>query len=192
MAVGRTEDTEIIDLVLGGDVNAFERLLEKYESAVLKTVSGKVPNEAIAEVVHEVFVRSFQSLSGYQGKGSFERWLKRIALRTCCDFWRQRYQRREIPESGLTSEDRPLLENLASESDPALDEAEETRDMLNRALNRLSPEDRMVLTLTILEGYSVAEAADLLGWTSANVKVRSFRARAKLRRIISRTLDLGK
>ena len=55
--------------------------------------------------------------------------------------------------------------------------------MLQWALSRLSPEHRMVLTLVHLEGYSVREAARLLGWNVVNVKVRAYRARQALRQL---------
>lgn len=60
----------------------------------------------------------------------------------------------------------------------------EAREVLDWALARLSPEDRMVLELVYLEGLSVREVADLLGWSTANVKIRSFRSRRKLQKLL--------
>jgi RNA polymerase sigma-70 factor, ECF subfamily len=60
--------------------------------------------------------------------------------------------------------------------------------MLDWAMDRLSPEDRMVVELIYLEGLSGKEAADLLGWSVANVKVRAFRSRNKLRKLLSETI----
>ncbi len=59
------------------------------------------------------------------------------------------------------------------------------------ALEILSAEDRMVIELVHLEGYSAKEAGRLLGWSTANVKVRSFRSRKKLRRLLDRALKEG-
>ena len=63
--------------------------------------------------------------------------------------------------------------------------------LLHWALDRLSAEDRMVLALTYFEGYASTEAANLLGWTTANVKIRSFRARKSLRKILERAYDMA-
>ena len=60
----------------------------------------------------------------------------------------------------------------------------ETTHLLQWALARLSPENRMVVTLVHLEGYSIREAAELLGWSMVNVKVRAHRARRQLRDIL--------
>jgi RNA polymerase sigma-70 factor (ECF subfamily) len=65
----------------------------------------------------------------------------------------------------------------------------EARDALEWALSHLSTRERMVLELVSLKEYSVKEAARLLGWSSANVKVRAFRARGKLKKLFE---DSGK
>jgi RNA polymerase sigma-70 factor (ECF subfamily) len=68
----------------------------------------------------------------------------------------------------------------------------EAREILNWALGKLSAGDRMVLELVYLEGLSVQETAELLGWSKANVKVRSFRARMKLEKLLRRVKDQGR
>ena len=65
----------------------------------------------------------------------------------------------------------------------------EAGELLGRALDRLSPEDRMVLEMVYLEGLSGKEAAGLLGWSVANVKIRLFRSRKKLRKILAGFLE---
>jgi RNA polymerase sigma factor (sigma-70 family) len=90
--------------------------------------------------------------------------------------------------SSLAKESHDLLEHLgtgrAQEVFEAKSSHEEAVRILDWALEQLSPEDRMVVTLTSLEEKSVAEAAELLGWTKVNVKVRAHRARKKLKTII--------
>ena len=91
--------------------------------------------------------------------------------------------------SSLTEEHHEWLEKVVSNrSDQAFtdrDSQKKAAEVLNWALDRLSPEDRMVLELIYLEGLSGKEAADLLGWSVANVKVRSLRARRKLRNLLA-------
>jgi RNA polymerase sigma-70 factor (ECF subfamily) len=169
-------------------VNAFELLLNKYQEHVLKIVKKHVPYEYIEEIVHDVFVRAYQSLATFKNTSNFEHWLSSIAVRTCCDFWRKQYRNRELPLSALSEKQQYWLEAAISDQSRQSFYAEgsqqEAQEILNWALNKLSAEDRMVVELVYLEGLSGKEAADLLGWSVANVKIRSFRARKKLQKLL--------
>ncbi len=181
-------DDEIVQRVIGGDVNAFERLLKKHNDHVLKIVKKHVPYDRIEETAQDVFVRAYNSLPGFKRTGSFKGWLSVIAVRTCHDFWRGQYGSRELPVSDLSEKQKRWLEkNAADRSDSFHREKRfrsEIREMLDQALDKLSAADRMVLELVYLEGCSIKEAAKLLGWSTANVKVRSFRAREKIHKLL--------
>jgi RNA polymerase sigma-70 factor (ECF subfamily) len=90
--------------------------------------------------------------------------------------------------SSLGDQHREWIEHTLSEpSGGSLDDIGsqiEAREVLDWALARLTPEDRMVLKLVYMEGLSVRETADLLGWSTANVKIRSFRSRNRLRKLL--------
>ncbi|MFZ0448423.1 MAG: RNA polymerase sigma factor [Desulfatiglandaceae bacterium] len=185
---GNSGDAQIVGLVLGGNVNAFETLMLRYTDHVLRIVKRHVNYEVVEETAHEVFVRAFQSLSNFKNSGNFRQWLSSIAVRTCYDYWRKVYRSREIPMSQISDTHREWLEEILSDrSGQSFDEKgaqEEAREVLDWALERLPAGDRMVLELVHLEGLSSKEAADLLGWSVANVKVRSFRARKKLQKLL--------
>jgi len=182
-------DTEIVNQVVSGDVNAFERLLKRYQAHVVRIVKKHIPFDKVEEVAQDVFVRTYQSLPTFKGDDGFKQWLSTITIRTCYDFWRKHYRYREIPLSSLSEKHQVWLEeatsNSSSQSFYERDSQKEAREILDWALNKLSPEDRMVLELVYLEGYSIKEAANLLGWSTVNVKVRSFRARKKLHKLIN-------
>ena len=181
-------DTEIVHQVVSGNVNAFERLLKRYQAHVVGIVKKHIPFDKVEEVAQEVFVRIYQSLPTFKGNDRFKQWLSTITIRTCYDFWRKQYRHREIPLSSLTDKHQLWLEEATSKSSSQSfyerNSQKEAREILDWALDRLSAEDRMVLELVYLEGYSIKEAANLLGWSSVNVKVRSFRARKKLHKLI--------
>ena len=181
-------DAEVIYQVISGNVNAFERLLKKYEVHVMRIVKKHIPFDKVEEVAQDAFVRVYQSLASFKRDDSFKQWLSTITIRTCYDFWRKHYRYREVPVSSLSEKHQVWLEEAtaarSSQSFDERDSQEEAREILDWALDRLSPEDRMVLELVYLEGYSVKEAANLLGWSTAKVKVRSFRARKKLHKLI--------
>ena len=180
------EDQTAVAKVLGGDVNAFESLFTQYRGHVTAIVRRHVPGDRVAENVQDTFVRAFQSLGGWQADAPFGRWLATIAVRTCYDFWRRQYRKKEIPLSRLPEAHREWLENsLTGQSRDdweALGRQREAREILDWALNRLGPQDRMVLELVHLEGMAVKEAAEMLGWSTVNVKVRAHRARKKINR----------
>ena len=181
-------DAEIVNQVVSGNVNAFERLLKRYQAHVVGIVKKHIPFDKVEEVAQEVFVRVYQSLPTFKGNDRFKQWLSTVTIRTCYDFWRKHYRHREIPLSSLSDKHQVWLEEATSTSSSQSfyerDSQEEAREILDWALDRLSAEDRMVLELVYLEGYSIKEAANLLGWSSVNVKVRSFRARNKLHKLI--------
>ena len=183
-----SDDAAIIHDILMGRVNSFELLLDRYQDHVSKIVRSHVPWDEAPEVAHETFVRAFQSLGGFRGIRPFKHWLAKIAVRCCHDFWRRYYQK-ERQVGGLPDDCQTWVDEVLSDrSSEEATERVEARDLLQWALGQLSPDDRMVLTLTYLNEYSGTEAADLLGWSLPRVKIQSYRARRKLRAILTKIL----
>ncbi len=175
-----------IDRVKKGDKDAFSFIIKTYKMYVLKIVNRHIPYEEAEEVAHDAFVRIYESLPRFKGEGGFRQWMAAITTRACYDYWRRAYRSREVPMSSLGDEHREWLERAASETASIEDIARqaEARELLEYALSRLSAEDRMVLELVYMEGLSVREVAGLLGWSTANVKIRSFRSRRKLHKLL--------
>ena len=182
--VDASQDLIIINSVLKGNVDAFEQLLKKYREHVMKIVKKHVPFEQIEETAHDVFIRAYKSLPTLKQKNSFKSWLSSIAVRTCNDFWRKQYRSRELPMSSLNEKQELYLKSMISNQLDQLYQQQEAKEILDWALQKLSPGDRMVVELVYLEGLTGKEAAQLLGITVANVKVRSFRAREKLEKLL--------
>jgi len=181
-------DAGYIARVLNGEKNAFAFLLKKYKMYVLKIVNRHIPYEDAEEVAHDAFIRAYESLAKFSGPEGFRHWIAAIAVRTCYDYWRRAYRSKEVSMSSLGDEHRQWIERtLAEPSGGSIDDIGreiEAREVLNWALSKLTPEDRMVLELVYMEGMSVREVAGLLGWSAANVKIRSFRSRNKLRKLL--------
>lgn len=182
-----SDDLEIIHRVLQGEIDCFAELIARYQQHVARIVSRHVPGDRVAEVAHDVFVRAYGGLTGFSGQAPFEHWLSRIAVRTCYHFWRA-MRRQELPVSALTEEHQQWMEQvLAAESDDRFREQAKRREaaeLSQWALSHLSAENRLVLTLMYLDGHSAREAASLLGWSVAKVKVRAYRARQTLRKLL--------
>ncbi len=188
----RLSDAEIISQVVHGDVNAFESLLTRHKDLVLRIVKRHVPYSEVEDVAQSSFIRIFKALGTFKGKGEFKQWLSAITVRTCYDYWRKVYRSREISMSSLTEKHREWLEEVISdrsESDVQdRGQRKEAADLLDWALANLSAEDRMIIELIYLEGLTGKEAADLLGWSLSNVKVRAFRSRKKLEKLLKKTM----
>lgn len=164
----------------------------RYQAHVGRIVAGHVSREMVDEVAHDVFVRAYTSLPTYSFRTPLSHWLSTIAVRSCYDAWRSVSARKEVPLSGpsdVAEEQQQWTEQvLATESKErfeAMVRQQDATNLLHGALAQLSPENRMVVTLVHLEGHSVREAADLLGWSVVNVKVRAHRARQQLRKILN-------
>lgn len=183
-------DNEIIKRILNGDVDDFEILLKRYRDHVFRIIAKHVPYDMVEEVAHNVFINAYKSLPTFAGKTPFKHWISKIAVRNCYDFWREHYKSREAPISSYGEEHNEWFEKLVSsqsvESYKQEELQKEAREVLNWALARLPAKDRMVVTMVYLDGLSVREAADLLGWSVMNVKIRSHRAKKELRKHLAK------
>ncbi|MFH1038151.1 MAG: RNA polymerase sigma factor [PVC group bacterium] len=187
------KDREIIEEIRSGNVDAFEKLIVRYENRVFAIVSRHLPADKAAETAHDVFCRAYRSLGGYRPEKPFEHWISKVAVRTCCDYWRRNKRSREIAFSAFEKDGREVLDAILSEKANDQYNVERrrlhARELLDRLLGRLPAEDRMALSLTYLEGHSLREAAEMMDWSAARMKVRSHRARRALQKALPEVLD---
>jgi RNA polymerase sigma-70 factor (ECF subfamily) len=173
MTIGDEPASTERDLVAasrGGDAAAFERLVRQHQARVFR-LAGRFfrHREDVEDVAQETFLTAWRRLSTYESRAPFEHWITRVCLRLCYARLRT-YRRHEEPIGAA--------ELIVQPHDPvsAID--------VERLLAQLTPADRFVLLLLDGEGWSVKEIALRLGWTATNVKVRAFRARRRLRRLL--------
>jgi len=174
-----------------GDEEAFERLFIRHRKRIAHLIGRffDAP-EVVEDIAQEVFMKMFFALPGYKPdpEASFAAWLSRISVNACYDRLRRNRRRREDPIGSITEHDVVRLHarlNSASAS-PNAESDVISRDLARKLLANLRPEDRIVLALLEIDDMPVAEIASLTGWSKAKVKVRAHRARASLRRILSR------
>lgn len=183
------DDASVIRDILTGNINSFEILIDRYQDHVAQIINKHVPRDNSPEVAHDTFVQAYQSLRSFKGTSPFKHWLSKIAIRCCYDFWRGYYKRQEGLVCPLSDDCYSFVSHLLSDQSWEQEkERIEARDLLQWALGQLSAAERTVLTLTYLNEYSVAESAELLGWSIPRVKIQSFRARRKLRAILAKIL----
>ena len=179
-------DGQLVAAVLDGDDGAFAVLAGRHKRQVLRIAArfSRTPHE-LEELGQEIFLKAYVDLGRYRGDAPFPHWLFRIAVRSCYDALRKR--RREFDTFPL-DDGAPYM---ADGPIPGKEDAEAARNLLSRALRRLRPAERLVITLLSLEERTIREVAQLTGWTEVNVKVRAYRARRALKRILEET-DGGK
>jgi RNA polymerase sigma-70 factor (ECF subfamily) len=147
----------------------------------------------VEEAAQEVFLKAFTQLGTYEGRGSMEGWLTRIATNTCLNMLRGAKRRPEISVSDLSSEEESnwLGERLADVATWQHSSAESNlvaADLADRLLGVLSPEDQLTLLMIDGEDASVKEVAETTGWSESKVKVRAFRARRRVRKAMEKLL----
>lgn len=172
-------DESLVIAALAGDDEAFSRLVARHKRRVFR-LAGRFARDSddLEDICQEVFIKVYENLKSFRRDAPFEHWLSRIAVRCCYDALRSRKH-----EKSHT----PLDDVSFSLPDHAADARNSTypmRDLLNRALAQLKPEERLVITLMELEEHSVREIAASTGWSETNVKVRAHRAREALKKIV--------
>src|SRR5437762_8908154 len=179
-------DAECIAAVLKGDPASFEPLVKKYSPRLFATARRYARRESeVEDIVQEVWSKAFQKLSTFRAEAPFEHWLMRMAVRTCYDFLRSHQRNRETSFSELSDSETDWLDRFAAAPDEAPENAAAARELVQRILAQLSPPARLVITLLEIEERSVKEISQLTGWSVALVKVRAFRARAEMRKILA-------
>jgi RNA polymerase sigma-70 factor (ECF subfamily) len=180
-------EAEIIAAVLAGDAASFELLVQKYSPRVFATARRYARRESeIEDIAQEVWLKAFDKLKSFRGEAPFEHWLMRMAVRTCYDFLRGHQRNRESSFSELSEPEDDWLERFAVAPDSVSDSADAAKLLIDRVLEKLSPEARLVITLLEIEDRSVKEIAELTGWSAPLVKVRAFRARSEMKKILGR------
>jgi RNA polymerase sigma-70 factor (ECF subfamily) len=180
-------DSELIKAVLQGDTASFEPLIAKHSPRVFATARRYARRDSeVEDIVQEVWLKAFQKLSSFRNEAPFEHWLMRLAVRTCYDFLRGHQRNRETAFSQLSDQESDWLERFDTQTEPSQENAEAAKHLVQRLLEQLSPAARLVITLLEIEDRSVKEIAQITGWSVPLVKVRAFRARAEMRKILEK------
>jgi len=180
-------EAELIAAVLKGDATSFEPLVAKYSPRVFATARRYARRESeIEDICQEVWLKAFDKLKTFRGEAPFEHWLMRMAVRTCYDFLRGHQRNRISSFSEISEPEEDWLERFVAEPGNVAEDADAAKKLIDRVLEKLSPEARMVIQLLEIEDRSVKEIAEITGWSVPLVKVRAFRARGEMKKILAR------
>jgi len=180
------QDLRDVAASLDGDGEAYRRIVRHHQDAIAAMMwrFSRDP-ETHAELVQDVFVEAYTSLHRYRAEAPLAHWLARIATHTGYRFWKR--QSRERRHRSASLDEWTDIPEPARESDPR-----EAAEIVHRLLERLSPRDRLIVTLRYLEEKSVEETARLTGMSQTMVKVQAWRARGRLRKLYESLQGKGK
>lgn len=172
-------DLDLVRRTVGGDGEAFELLVLKYQERIFRLVRRLLGDrEQVEDLAQEVFLRAYRSLGSFKGESTFYTWLYKIALNTCRNYYRSLGRR---PEGSIVDGE-SLLENMESPVSSPEREAlrAELWDSIRTSLESLPPEQREAVVLCDLEGLSYDEMATVIGIPVGTVRSRVFRGRRAL------------
>jgi len=171
-----------------GDEVAARELLRHFHPFVLRLVRAHLPRRISEEdLVQMIFIKVFHKLNQYRGRMPLQHWISRIAVNTCLNALKAEKIRPEWRLGDFSEEIAAGIEKLAAtEIDTATnDDCDLARKLVTELIAQLPPEDRLVITLLHLEEKSVEEVHALTGWSRSAIKVRAFRARAKMKKMLT-------
>jgi RNA polymerase sigma-70 factor, ECF subfamily len=183
MMIAESSDADLLTAHVAGDPLAFTELVRRHRDRMwalaLRTLGD--PEEA-ADAVQDAFISAFRSASGFRGQSQVTTWLHRIVVNACLDRLRRNQARPTcpLPDTG-PSEPALALDAMADR---------ECRLAVDDALGALPVEQRAAIVLVDVEGYSVAETAQMLGVAVGTVKSRCARGRARLAALLGHLRNL--
>ena len=180
------DEQQAIARALAGEVDAFNELVIKYQRLAYSVAYRTLQNEeSAADAVQDSFVKAYRALGGFKG-GLFKSWLLRIVVNTCYDVLRvqKRYISEPIdddpsPDGEETRVARQLVDS--NESPDEFVERMELSSYIELGIRNLPPDQRLVMVLCDVHGYSYEEIAEITDYPMGTVKSRISRARTKLR-----------
>jgi len=172
-----------------GDLAAYDELVRRYQERIYATVYHMTSNHEDAnDLAQEAFIKAYSALKSFKGGSSFYTWLYRIAVNKTINFLKQRKNKSHMSLNDLdfNAEHDPDMVALVSENTPRRAAGlSELQEKLNEAMQKLSDDHRMVVTLHDVQGLSHDEIAAIMGCNIGTVRSRLFYARQQLQAYLS-------
>ena len=190
-------DLDLARLAREGDESAFEEIMRRYSPRVFRFASKFFRQRSLVEeAAQEVFLKAFNELGSYEGRGSMEGWLTRITTNTCLNMIRSSKRRPELTASDLSDDETSWLDHhlagAAMERHQSSERSLVAADLAGRVLQTLAPDDQLVLTLIDGDEASVKDVVKMTGWSESKVKTQAFRARRRMREAVEKLLSRKK
>jgi RNA polymerase sigma-70 factor, ECF subfamily len=187
-SLGRIDDTTLVREAQRGNRAAFEELVRHYDQAVLRLAMHLTGSEHEAQDIYQdAFLKAYKSMGNFRFECSFYTWIYRIVTNLCLDRLRKKQVRKEdapvaVDAQGETYDVLEQVPDGRASSNPERDlMRRELGTHINRALEKLTPRERMVFELKHYHGLKLRTVGEILNTTEETAKNTLFRATQKLR-----------
>lgn len=183
------EEADLVGKAQRGDLHAYDELVRRYQERIYATVYHMTSNHEDAnDLAQETFIKAFQALKSFKGGSSFYTWLYRIAVNKTINFLKQRRHRQHMSLNDLdiNAEHDPDMVAFVSDKTPRRDAGlTELQEKLNEAMQKLSEDHRLVVTLHDVQGMPHEDIAKIMDCNIGTVRSRLFYARQQLQGFLS-------
>jgi RNA polymerase sigma factor (sigma-70 family) len=179
-------ENEIIERIIAGDKSLFEIIVRRYNPFLYKVGrSYNYSHEDTRDLMQDTFIDAYKNLQQFEGRADFKTWIIRIMLNNCYRKKEKSSFKNEI-STEVNDQSTPMFTLRDNDTDKIM-QTRELGHIIENALGKIPFDYRMVFSLREINGMNVAETANLLNITEANVKVRLNRSKAMLRDQIEKT-----
>jgi RNA polymerase sigma-70 factor (ECF subfamily) len=177
------DETRVIKEAQKGSVAAFNQLVMAYQGTAYNVAYRVIGNgDAAADACQEAFLKAYQAIKQYRG-GSFKSWLLRIVTNACYDQMRYKSRRPATSLEDMTENSDDPSEKLVNGSERPEESIlrGELNDLIQVGINHLPEDQRLILVLSDVQGFSYQEIAEIVGQPLGTIKSRLSRGRQRLR-----------
>lgn len=175
------EDAKLVQEVLGGCVESFEAIVNRYEMTILKFIYSMIKDkEASEDITQEVFITVYNKLDTFDNKYKFSNWILRIAKNKCIDYVRKY---RKINEENIDDVKSMAITSKEISPEQTL-EFKETKRAIEEYINRLEHMDRQIIMLRYLKEVTFNDISKILDISESAVKRRYYKIRAEFKKNI--------
>jgi RNA polymerase sigma-70 factor, ECF subfamily len=178
----KAEEHELVNASLAGDKQAFGEIVARYRKMVARTVKGMLGDSVFAEDVgQEVFIKLFYSLAEFRGEAKLSTYIQKIAVNLTLN----EIKRRKRFFSMFSQKGNNEMHEFEV-ADHDTEEKREASEIVNKALQKMDPKFRIIITMRMLQGYSTKETAEMLELPLGTVLSRLSRAQEQLKGILEK------
>jgi len=176
------DENELVTASLNGDKNAFGEIVKRYQGMVARTVKGMLGDSVFSEDIgQEVFIKLYYSLSEFRGEAKLSTYIQKIAVNLTLNEIKRR--KRFFTMFSQTGNNEMHEYDVADHSS---EEKNEATEIVGKALKRMDPKFRIIVTMRMMQGYSTKETAEILDLPLGTVLSRLSRAQGQLKEILKK------
>jgi len=181
-------ETQMVRRCQSGDRDAFRLLVERYQGRVFSIAHTLIRSRAdVEDIAQQVFTKVFFRIRDFDFRAALITWIYKITINECYNHLRKQRSRRLLCVSEMTEAEAHHMENTRS-TDPSPQRKAELGQMVTLLLSKVSEEERLLLLMKEVEGYSIEDLSRMLACNENTVKVKLFRARRRLAQLAGKKL----